>query len=732
MGIKVALVGNPNSGKTTFFNALTGSDQSCRYWYNTTLEKKSGRCKRRKSIRIVELPDIYSLSPYTLEEVIARDYLLDDSPDVILNIIDGTNLERSLLLTVQLMELGIPVVAAVNRMDILKKNGDQINTKELGRRLGCRVVEVCAYKGKGMADTKDAITEAAQSTRRILPQQHFSPDVEKALTEISQLALKTVDPRRKKWFAVKLFERDKKILKKADITERTKDLIDKEAIKTESKFGMDTESLIIAERYDYIKAVVRSCYKKNEENHLPDISDKIDKIVLNRWASLPIFFAVMLLVCTIAVMPLSMFGGISPGTFLGDWLKNGILGKGFYLFGAEDMYVPGLGNFLESWLTEMGSPDWLHSLIMDGILVGVGTLLAFIPQMVLLFLLTGFLESCGYMARVALIFDRIFRWFGLSGMSAVSLFVGSMDSTAGIMAADTVKNDRDRKMTVIASSFVPSGTKFPLITTAAAALFDGSPLVMVCAYFAGILCAAVSGMMLKKTSLFAGNPVPFVMELPKYHMPRMGHIFRCMWQRVTAFLKKSWLIILISSLALWAGMRFGRTGEEFGFNASLPLNDSVLGILCANIAWLFAPLGFGDRKACTAVIMGLFSKEHIVSLIGTADFQAMAPLAGCSFLMFNLLCLSSFAAVGAVKKELNSIKWTLFAIVWQFLFAYAVSLMIYQFGSALTGALGGEYAIYHIVGLIISIGLLFFIILMFFMPYKESLSLHSSVIDKRR
>lgn len=851
MGIKIALAGNPNCGKTTLFNALTGSNQFVGNWPGVTVEKKSGKLKKHNSVQIIDLPGIYSLSPYTLEEVVARNYLIDESPDVILNIIDGTNLERNLYLTTQLLELGIPVVAAVNMMDLVQKNGDQINIKELSRKLGCPVVEISALKGKGITEAAETAIEAAKSTHRVLPQHHFSDDVEKALTEISLLALKTVHPDKKKWYAIKLFERDDKIMAKADITERTKDLIDMEVSKVEAKLDDDAESIITNERYEYIASVIKSCYKKKSGEKLTT-SDKIDRVVTNRWAALPIFVVVMFLVYSIASMPIPMPWGDSLGTVLTDWANDGVFGDGWYLFGigrgeyedamseyaadhlwndkefttiletavsrnltgvadiqdtmndedyggfeeAMDMYgsvveediaenttvysvalekqgidpadfeeaaengeepftaifdealgedaedvpdnadygvwIPGIGGLLDGWLTSINCADWLQSLIMDGIVGGVGAVLGFVPQMLLLFIMLAILESCGYMARVAFIMDRIFRKFGLSGKSFIPMLIGTGCGVPGIMASRTIENDRDRKMTIMTTTFIPCGAKLPIITMIAVALFNGSPLVMVSAYFIGAAAIVISGIMLKKTAMFAGDPAPFVMELPAYHLPTFGNVMRSMWERGWSFIKKAGTIILLSSIIIWAGSVFGWTDGAFGFNADLELSDSILGKIGEGIMWIFAPLGFNNAQATIATIMGLVAKEEVVGVFGVLDFKGLAPLAAYSFLVFNLLCAPCFAAIGAIRREMNSAKWTWFAIGYQTVFAYAVSLMIYQFGSAFTGALAGEYAVAHVIGLIAAIGVFAFMCFMLFKPYKEAKTLKYSGTGRKK
>ena len=723
MGIKIALVGNPNSGKSTLFNALTGSNQSLKKWHDVTLDRKIGKLKRHKSARIVELPGIYSLSPHTLEEVIAREYLLDEEPDVILNVVDGTNLEKSLYLTTQLLELGMPVVVAVNMKDMIRKKGDEINIKELSRKLGCHVTEVCAVKRKGIADTTDMLIEVAQSTRRILPQHHFSVEVERALTEISMLALKTVNPNRKKWYALKLFERDKKITKKADITERTKDLIEKEVKRAEEKLGLDAESILNKERYEYIAAVVKSCYKRNEEKKKASFTKKADKLIMDRWAAIPIFFVIMSAVYAVT-FPL--------GSFLGDWLRDVILSDGWNFLGMEEMRIPGIAGLLNTWFTDMGSPSWLLSLVIDGVMKSICNILCIMPTMLIMFILLGFLESSGYFKRVAVIFDVVFRKAGLSGISIVPFIMGAGSNIMGTVSCDLVKNDRDKKMSAVTASFMPDLAKLPFITAIGTALFDNSLLTAISAYFIGAAAVFISGMFLRKTSIFSGNPVPFAYELPDYHQPRWKDVFQTVRDRCREFTRKAGLIILISSMILWAGSKFGITEGEFGFNAELPFSDSIIYLIFENISMLFAPLGFGNATASAAVFMGFFGKENITAIMSEGDFQSFAPLGAVCFMVFNLLCTPNFAVIGALKKEMNNMKWTLFAAAYQCGFAYAVSMMIYQFGSMFSGALQSEYAVYYIVGIIISAGLLFFMGLMIFMPYKDSKTLIYTFPNKKQ
>ena len=714
MGIKIALVGNGGSGKSTLFNALTGSNQSLKKWHDITLDRKIGRLKRHKSARIVELPDIYSLSPNTMEEVIAREYLIDEEPNVILNVVDGTNLEKSLYLTTQLLELGMPVVVAVNMKDIVEKNGDQINIKELSRKLGCYVTEVCAVKRKGIADTTDMLIEAAQSTRRVLPQHHFSVEVERALTEISMLALKTVNPNRKKYYALKLFERDKKITKKADITERTKDLIDKEVKRAEEKLGLDAVSILNKERYEYISSVVRTCYKKNEEKKKPSFTEKADKIALNRWAAIPVFLFIMFLIYAVT---------FTAGIFLKNFIDTVIMSESWNFLGMEDMTVPGIAQFFRSWFSDMGSPAWLPSLVIDGGLKSISVVLGFLPTVIIMYILLGYVESSGYLKRTAVIFDVIFKKAGMSGAAVIPLVMGAGDNIMGTLSCDLIKSDRDKKMSVITSSFMPDIAKLPFISMMAAALFDGSPFMVISAYLIGIAAVLISGMFLRKTSLFSGNPVPFALELPDCHKPRWKDVFITARKRCGNFFKKAGLIIFLSSMALWAGSKFGITDGTFGFNADMQFSESILYQIFESFSVVFAPLGFGVPKASAAVFMGIFGKENIALIMTESDFKALAPLGAFCFMVFNLLCMPSIAAIGAVRKEMNNMKWTLLTVAYQCGFAYAVSLAIYQFGSIFMGALQGENAVYHIIGVIISFGLLFFIGLMIFMPYKDAKTL---------
>ncbi len=716
--MKIALVGNPRSGKTTFFRALTGSKQSVGNWHELTLEKRTGRLKRHSNVKIIELPGVYSLSPYTLEEVMTREYLLDESPDVIMNIVDGTNLERSLYLTSQLLELGIPVVAAINMSDLVKKTGGQINTKELARRLGCRVIEICAVRGKGITDAAEMAVEAAVDPRRVLPQHHFSREIENALTEISQLALKTVDPRRKKWYALKLFERDDKIVRKADITERTRDLIDKETKKIEDKFGEDAESMIANERYAYITAVIRSCYKK-EESGKTDLTEKIDRIVLHPVAAVPIFIAVMCLVYTVALLPW--------GDAVTHWVCNGVFGEGFYLFGMEDSWIPGLGSFAKSLMMEIRWPEWVQALIADGVLGSIGMVFSFVPQMMLLLIMLSALDGCGYMARVVFLFDRIFRKFGLSGSSLVPLLMSAGSNVQGTAAAGLVKDDRSRKMTVITAAFLPDHTKLPMLTLAAAVWFGGSPLAAAGAYAVCFAAVLLSGMILKKISAFTEQPSPFMMELPQYRKPKISHVLRSMKERTGAFLKRAGVLIFVVSLLVWAGSHFGAAADGFGYSAAMSLSDSIFGIVCERVAWLFAALGFGSPRATAAVLAGLVSKSQSAVLMGNAGLTELTMPAGMAFLTFYLLGFQSAAVFGTVRKEMNSVRWTWMAMGYQTLFAYAISLMVYQFGSALAGERGTEY----ILGLVAAFIILTFLCVMLLRPYKESETLVYSVSHKK-
>ena len=706
MGVRIALAGNPNSGKTTLFNALTGSNQFVGNWPGVTVEKKEGKLRDNKDVTIMDLPGIYSLSPYTLEEVVARNYLITERPDVILNIVDGTNLERNLYLTTQLMELGIPVVMAINMMDVVKKSGDQINTKELSEKLGCEIVSISALKGEGVKEAAAKAVKLAEK-KASAPVHEFAAEVESVLDEI-ETVLTNVPEEQKRFYAIKLFERDDKI------QEQLKQAPDVENIvaAAEKAFDDDAESIITNERYAYISSVIGDCLKKVNKEKLTT-SDKIDRVVTNRWLALPIFAVVMWIVYYVSVT--------TVGTFVTDWTNDVLFGE----------IIP---PAIESFLVSIDCAEWLQGLILDGIVAGVGAVLGFVPQMLVLFIFLAFLESCGYMARIAFIMDRIFRKFGLSGKSFIPMLIGTGCGVPGIMASRTIENERDRRMTIMTTTFIPCGAKLPIIALIAGAVFDGASWVAPSAYFVGIAAIICSGIILKKTKMFAGDPAPFVMELPAYHLPTVGNVLRSMWERGWSFIKKAGTIILLSTIFVWFTSNFGIVDGHFGM-----VDDLSQGFL-ANIgkifAWIFIPLGWGDWKAAVAAITGLVAKENVVGtfgiLYGFAEVAedgseiwgtlaaSMTTIAAYSFLVFNLLCAPCFAAIGAIKREMNSAKWTWFAIGYQCVFAYAVSLCIYQFGSLFTG---GGVGIGTIAAVLVVIGFLYLL----FRPYKESTSLNMNI-----
>ena len=791
MSIRIALAGNPNSGKTTLFNALTGSNQFVGNWPGVTVEKKEGKLKKHDDVTITDLPGIYSLSPYTLEEVVARNYLIGERPDAILNIIDGTNLERNLYLTTQLTELGIPVVIAVNMIDIVNKNGDQINIDELSRQLGCKVVEISALKETGVLEAAEEAIEAAKSTKTI-PMHSFSGPVEHALAHIEEAAVHDLPEEQQRWYAIKIFERDDKVLEQLKIPQETLDHIEKDIQSAEKELDDDAESIITNERYIYIAEVIKSCYKKKKTDGL-STSDKIDKIVTNRWLGLPIFAVIMFLVYWISMVAVG-----APAT---DWANDGLFGDGFHLVGIDGGYVelseryaeaqaivdgydayveehgsaptgdftyyiddeetlehaeftaslddydeavktlneigdepdpadygvwvPGLPVLIERGLDAINTADWLKGLILDGIVAGVGAVLGFVPQMLVLFLLLAFLEACGYMARIAFVLDRVFRKFGLSGKSFIPMLIGVGCGVPGIMASRTIENERDRRMTIMTTTFIPCGAKIPFIGMIAGAIFGRSPLVATSAYFIGMAAIVISGIMLKKTKMFAGNPAPFVMELPAYHWPTVKNVLRSMWERGWSFIKKAGTIILLSTIVIWFTSYFGFTDEGFRMLSEEELELSILAKIGSFIAWIFAPLGWGTWQAAVASITGLVAKENIVGTMGIlygageltawqALSQAFTGVTAYSFLVFNLLCAPCFAAIGAIKREMNNAKWTLFAIAYQCGFAYAISLMINQFGGIFTGNIS-------VVGLIFAVAVLGLIVYMlFFKKYKEA------------
>ena len=787
--VKIALAGNPNCGKTTLFNALTGANQFVGNWPGVTVEKKEGKLKGHKNVTIMDLPGIYSLSPYTMEEVVSRNYLIRERPDAILNIIDGTNLERNLYLTTQLTELGIPVVLAVNMMDIVKKNGDQINIQELSRELGCAVYEISALKGTGVQEAAEAAVQAA-ATGKTVPMHTFAGPVEHALAHIEEAAVHDLPEEQQRWYAIKIFERDDKVLAQLNIPKTVMDHIEADIQAAEKELDDDAESIITNERYLYIASILKGCYKKKKSGGLT-ISDKIDRVVTNRIAALPIFAAVMILVYFVSIT--------TVGTWATDWTNDGLFGDGYHLFGngtdeyeeaitayaeenlwtnemvatvedaaaagvigAEDIlgaieeadfggfdeaygsyadalaeagydisgyydaamenapdtsefgiWVPGIPALVESGLTAIGAADWLSSLVLDGIVAGVGAVLGFVPQMLVLFIFLAFLEGCGYMARIAFIMDRIFRRFGLSGKSFIPILIGTGCGVPGVMASSTIENERDRRMTAMITTFIPCSAKMPIIGLIAAALFGGIWWVAPSAYFLGIAAIIISGIMLKKTKMFSGDPAPFVMELPAYHLPTVGSVLRSMWERGWSFIKRAGTIILLATIVIWAGSTFGYVDGAFTFSTEMELENSVLGIIGGAICWIFSPLGFGEIKATVATIMGLVAKEEVVGVFGVLDFEGLTPLAGYAFLAFNLLCAPCFAAIGAIRREMNSAKWTWFAIGYQCGFAYVVSLIIYQVGSLFTGNV-------NVIGLIFAILFIALIIFQLVRPYKES------------
>ena len=721
MGVKIALAGNPNSGKTTLFNALTGSNQFVGNWPGVTVEKKEGKWKEDKEVVIMDLPGIYSLSPYTLEEVVARNYLITERPDAILNIVDGTNLERNLYLTTQLLELGIPVVMAINMMDIVRKNGDEINTKKLAEKLGCEVVTISALKGDGI---KDAASRAVKHAGQKAGQEsvhEFAPEVENYLDEIEGRLGYDIPEEQKRFYAIKLFERDDKIKDAMKNAPDVEDII----ARAEKEMDDDAESIITNERYSFIGSIIGDCLKKNKTQELTT-SDKIDRIVTNRWLALPIFAAVMWLVYYVSVT--------TVGSILTDWTNDTLFGE---------WIIPAAQSLFEG----IGCADWLTGLIVDGVISGVGAVLGFVPQMLVLFIFLAFLESCGYMARIAFIMDRIFRKFGLSGKSFIPMLIGTGCGVPGVMASRTIDNDRDRKMTIMTTTFIPCGAKLPIIALIAGALFDGASWVAPSAYFVGIAAIICSGIILKKTKMFAGDPAPFVMELPAYHMPTVGNVLRSMWERGWSFIKKAGTIITLSTIVVWFLLNFGWTDAGFGMlnfdgleGAAMEAAQAecVLAKIGNLISWIFTPLGWGDWKMTVAAITGLVAKENVVGtfgqLFGFAEVaedgqeiwgtlaNSMSQIAAYSFLVFNLLCAPCFAAMGAIKREMNNAKWFWFAIGYQCLLAYLVALCIFQFGTLFTG---GGFGIGTVAAIVILIGFLY----MLFRPYKESTSLKANTVS---
>lgn len=693
MAIKIALAGNPNCGKTTLFNALTGSNQFVGNWPGVTVEKKEGKLKGHKDVVIMDLPGIYSLSPYTLEEVVARNYLVGERPDAILNIIDGTNMERNLYLSTQLMELGIPVVMAVNMMDIVEKNGDKIHIDKLSKTLGCEVVEISALKGTGIKKAAEKVVGIAQVKKTVERKHEFSKDAEEIIEKVESKLIGIVPQEQERFFAIKLLEKDDKIL---EIMSDTLD-VSEEIKEMEDRFDDDTESIITNERYTYISSIIKECLTKAKKGKMTT-SDKIDHIVTNRWLALPIFAAVMFLVYYISVT--------TVGDWATTWANDGVFGEGWHLFGIKSITVPSIPALVESGLNAIGCADWLQGLILDGIVAGVGAVLGFVPQMLVLFLFLAFLEACGYMSRVAFIMDRIFRKFGLSGKSFIPMLIGSGCGVPGIMASRTIENDRDRKMTIMTTTFVPCGAKLPIIALIAGALFDGAWWVAPSAYFVGIGAIICSGIILKKTKMFAGDPAPFVMELPAYHMPTIQNVLRSMWERGWSFIKKAGTIILLSTIILWFLMNFGWVNGAFVMLEPEQLNSSILSAIGGMVAPIFKPLGWGDWKMAVAAVTGLIAKENVVGtfgvLFGFAEVNAdngieiwgqlaanMTALSAYSFLIFNLLCAPCFAAMGAIKREMNNAKWFWFAIGYQTVLAYGVSLCVYQVGMLVTKGVFG-------------------------------------------
>ena len=798
--IRIALAGNPNCGKTTLFNALTGSNQFVGNWPGVTVEKKEGKLKKHDDVIIMDLPGIYSLSPYTLEEVVARNYLITERPDAILNIIDGTNLERNLYLTTQLTELGIPVVIAINMMDVVRKNGDKINVDELSRELGCRIVEISALKGEGIMEAAEAAVQAAKSTKTV-PMHTFSGPVEHAIAHIEEAAVHNLPEEQQRWYAIKIFERDDKVLEQLKIDATVMGHIEEDIKAAEKELDDDAESIITNERYVYIAQIIKGCYKQKKAKGELSASDKIDRVVTNRWLGLPIFALVMFIVYWVA-----MVGVGAPAT---DWANDGVFGDGWHLLGigsgeynevaeaygdaslivdgyeayieengglaadgtftydVEDeetlavetetatladyeaakatldeigdepdpadygVWVPGIPVLIGNALESAGAAEWLSGLILDGIVAGVGAVLGFVPQMLVLFLMLAFLEACGYMARIAFVLDRIFRKFGLSGKSFIPMLIGTGCGIPGVMASRTIENERDRRMTIMTTTFIPCGAKVPFIAMIAGAIFGGSAWVSTSAYFIGMAAIIISGIMLKKTKMFAGDPAPFVMELPAYHWPTLGNVLRSMWERGWSFIKKAGTIILLSTIFVWFTSYFGWVDGQFQMLSDEQIDCSILAAIGGAIDWIFAPLGWGNWQAVVASITGLVAKENIVGTLGVlygggdgSVYDAMAAaftgITAYSFLVFNLLCAPCFAAIGAIKREMNNAKWTWFAIGYQCGFAYVIALMINQFGSLFTGNA-------NILGVIVAVILLAGLIYLLVRPYKEATKLNAKV-----
>lgn len=705
MTIKIALAGNPNCGKTTLFNSLTGSNQFVGNWPGVTVEKKEGKLKWDKDVSIIDLPGIYSLSPYTLEEVVTRNYLIKERPNVILNIIDGTNLERNLYLTTQLMELGIPVVVAVNMMDIIEKNGDKLNTKNLSKELGCTVVEISALKGTGVMEAANKAVEVAKSGVLQIPKHKFAGCVEHALAHIEEAVIHNLPEEQQRWYAIKIFERDEKVIEQLKIAEKIATHVEEDIKRCEDEMDDDAESIITNERYVYISSIIEDCFvRRNKGGHT--VSDKIDEIVTNRWLALPIFAVVMFIVYYVSVT--------TVGSILTDWTNDTLFGE---------WIIPAVQNGLDA----ISCAPWLSGLIVDGIISGVGAVLGFVPQMLVLFAFLAFLESCGYMARIAFIMDRIFRKFGLSGKSFIPMLIGTGCGVPGIMASRTIENDRDRKMTIITTTFIPCSAKLPIIALIAGALFNGASWVAPSAYFIGVVAIICSGIILKKTKIFIGEPAPFVIELPAYHMPTVSNILRSMWERGSSFIKKAGTVILLSTIFIWFSENFGFVDGGFGMVDNM--NDSILASIGGILAPIFKPLGWGDWKATVSAITGLIAKENVVGTFGIlygfgevaengseiwgSLAGSMTALAAYSFLIFNLLCAPCFAAMGAIKREMNNAKWFWFAIGYQTLLAYCASLCVYQIGMLFTDGIFG-------IGTVAAIIIIAIFLYLFFRPYKES------------
>ena len=836
MEYKIALAGNPNCGKTTLFNALTGSNQFVGNWPGVTVEKKEGKLKRHKDVIITDLPGIYSLSPYTLEEVVARNYLLSEHPNAILNIIDATNLERNLYLTTQLVELGIPVIVALNMMDVVKKTGDQIQVKQLEKELGCKVVEISALKGTGITEAADLAVQVAMAAKPMVAQHSFSSDVENTISHIEAELLHDVPEERKRWYAIKVFERDEKVLEQLKLSGSHKDAIEKEITAAEEKLDDDAESIITNERYQYISKLIKDCLRKKNKGGLTT-SDKIDKVVTNRWLGLPIFAVIMFLVYYISM--------VTVGSAATDWANDGLFGDGWHLLGigsgsyndaaeeygdtnaiidgyvaylgdegvdteeleglidtesddfdgeaakneilsyantynsdfsydvedeetlevttetatmddltgAADLFaegepdpadygvwVPGIPVLIEKGLDALNCVDWLKGLILDGIVAGVGAVLGFVPQMLVLFILLAILEACGYMARIAFVLDRIFRKFGLSGKSFIPMLIGTGCGVPGVMASRTIENERDRRMTIMTTTFIPCGAKQPFIAMIAGAIFGGSAWIATGAYFLGMAAIIVSGIILKKTKMFAGDPAPFVMELPPYHVPTVGNVLRSMWERGWSFIKKAGTIITLSTIFVWFTSFFGWVDGSFQMLTEDQMSNSILAYIGKGICWIFAPLGWGDWQATVAAVTGLVAKENIVAtmgiLYGGGDgtyanlAAAFTGVAGMSFLIFNLLCAPCFAAMGAIKREMNNIKWFWFAIGYECGFAYVIALIVNQLGNLFTGRLMEGNAVVNVISLIVAFALIIAMIYLLVRPYRESQTL--SVKASRR